>query len=205
MKHLALAAALLLPPAPALAQAGFDGVDLAKTVTYYVGEGEPRAGFREGDRQLAEWAVAAWANRAEPRAQTAAAPEATAAVRIYWVQASDGLFGEMRVRRLGDGFSVDVYVNADTDGLGANLAGRARSDPLFRDTLVFLTCVHELGHAFGLEHTDAFADIMYSFQYGGDFLAYFMRFRDQLKTRADIPKASPFSAGDLAALRAVRR
>ena len=69
-------------------------------------------------------------------------------------------------------------------------------DPLFRDTVVYLTCVHELGHAFGLTHTRFFADIMYSFQYGGDFGTYFMRFRDQLDVWDDIRGASPLSAAD---------
>jgi len=74
----------------------------------------------------------------------------------------------------------------------------AQQDPLFRDAIVYLTCVHELGHAFGLTHTRAFADIMYSFQFGGDFVAYFRRFRDRLRDRESIPVASPFSAGDRA-------
>ena len=55
-----------------------------------------------------------------------------------------------------------------------------------RDTIVYLTCLHESGHALGLVHTRAFADIMYSFQYGGDITAYFERYRVQLKMRADI-------------------
>jgi hypothetical protein len=37
---------------------------------------------------------------------------------------------------------------------------------------------------------------MYSFQYGGDFVAYFMRFRDQLEVWDDIGLASPFSTTD---------
>jgi hypothetical protein len=92
--------------------------------------------------------------------------------------------------------AADVFVRPDTDGLGPDIAQRARLDPLFRDTVVYLTCVHELGHAFGLSHTSAFADIMYSFQYGGDFVAYFMRFREQLEVWDDIEHASPFSSAD---------
>ena len=38
------------------------------------------------------------------------------------------------------------------------------ADALLRETIVYLTCLHESGHAFGLPHTRNFADIMYSFQ-----------------------------------------
>jgi hypothetical protein len=82
-----------------------------------------------------------------------------------------------------------------------DIALRARQDPLFRDAVVYLTCVHELGHAFGLSHTAAFPDIMYSFQYGGDFVAYFGRFRERLEVWDDIERATPFSMADGRAFR----
>ena len=56
--------------------------------------------------------------------------------------------------------------------------------------------VHESGHALGLAHTSAFADIMYSFQYGGDIEEYFGRYRRKLETRGDIAKNSGMSAAD---------
>jgi hypothetical protein len=69
-----------------------------------------------------------------------------------------------------------------------------------RDAIVYLTCLHESGHALGLAHTRSFADIMYSFQYGGDITAYFQRYRVLLKTRADIPAHSGISDADRVAL-----
>ena len=65
---------------------------------------------------------------------------------------------------------------------------------------MYLTCVHELGHALGLQHTSDYADIMYSFQFGGDIQAYFGRYRKRLTHRPDIAKTSPFSDGDLTQL-----
>ena len=62
---------------------------------------------------------------------------------------------------------------------------------------MYLTCLHESGHALGLSHTDQFADIMYYFGYGGDINEYFGRYRRKLSTREDIRKNSGLSAADM--------
>ena len=90
-----------------------------------------------------------------------------------------------------------VNVTVQVEQLGDPLAARAIQDSLLRDTIVYLTCVHELGHAVGLPHTRNFEDIMYYFGYGGDIVQYFMRYRNKLQSRADIPKYSGLSAGDV--------
>ena len=74
--------------------------------------------------------------------------------------------------------------------------GKLDSDRLMRDVIVYLTCLHETGHALGLPHTAAFADIMYSFQFGGDIEEYFGRYRRKLEGRGDIAKNSGMSAAD---------
>ena len=171
-------------------------LDRSVPITYFIAEGSPESGFKEGDRTLAEWALEAWARQADPPVDMAPGPEASATIRVYWVAAGAGLYGEMRRRMVDGRRAADVFVHPDTEALGLDIAQRARLDPLFRDTVVYLTCVHELGHAFGLAHTSAFADIMYSFQYGGDFVDYFMRFREQLEAWDVIEGALPFSAAD---------
>jgi hypothetical protein len=173
------------------------------TVTYYVAEADPSAGSRPGDRDLAVRALEAWARLRSPAVELVAADEDEALVRVYWLPVGEGLYGEMRAREMDGRPAADVYVHPDTDTLGPDIARAARGDPLFRDTIVYLTCVHELGHAFGLEHTADFADIMYSFVYGGDLVAYFTRFREQLASRADIGTADPFSDGDVRAFRSL--
>jgi hypothetical protein len=171
-------------------------LDVSEPVTYFIADGSADSGFKEEDRTLAEWALEAWGKQTDPPVEMAPGPEASATIRVYWVPPGVGLYGEMRGRIVEGRRDADVFVHPDTDGLGPDISRKARLDPLFRDTVVYLTCVHELGHAFGLPHTGAFADIMYSFQYGGDFVAYFMRFREQLKVWDDIERTSPFSAAD---------
>jgi len=176
-------------------------LDRSEPITYFIAEGSAASGFKEGDLVLAGFALEAWGGQVDPPVDVVPGPEASATIRVYWVAAGAGRYGEMRGRMVEGRLAADVFVHPDTDGLGPDIAQRARLDPLFRDTVVYLTCVHELGHAFGLSHTGVFADIMYSFQYGGDFVSYFMRFRDQLDVRNDIGRTSPFSVADSDAFR----
>jgi hypothetical protein len=200
-RALLLGLVVLGGPAALCAQEGAWRLDLTEPVTYFIADGSSDSGTQARDRTLAVWALEAWGARALPPVTFTPGPEGSAVIRIYWVPAGGGLYGEMRARRIGMRRGADIFVRPDMEGLGADIAEMARRDPLFRDTVVYLTCVHELGHAFGLIHTAAFADIMYSFQHGGDFVAYFRRFRDQLTEWKDIPRASPFSGGDRAAFR----
>ncbi|HEY3092027.1 MAG TPA: matrixin family metalloprotease, partial [Vicinamibacterales bacterium] len=78
-------------------------------------------------------------------------------------------------------------------------------DPLTRGIVVYLTALHELGHALGLEHTRNFDDIMYLFRQPGDGPRYFGNYRRLLQTADDIgtAKATGLSAYDVESLRAL--
>ena len=198
---LTITALALYPPVTFSTQQDVWRLDLSEPLTYFIADGSVDSGFQEGDRRLAEWALEAWGKQSYPPLRIVPGAEATATIRIYWVPAGSGLYGEMRGRLVEGRRGADVFVHPNTDNLGPDIAQKARSDSLFRATVIYLTCVHELGHAFGLRHTNRFADIMYSFEYGGDFVAYFMRFREKIEAWDHIPEASPFSTSDARAYR----
>ncbi len=153
---------------------------------------------RKEDPELARWALEAWQQSgAGALVVKPVAQERSARLRIHWVTGRSQLYGEARPFAFEGKRGADVYVLPSM--------ARAGEDPLLRETVVYLTCLHETGHALGLAHTDAFADIMYTFQLGGDIAEYFGRFRRQLKTRGDIARANAISPADHAALAAALR
>ena len=148
------------------------------------------SGCNQNDEELARWAFEAWQRESGNRIVFAKSPNRDhARLTVHW-STGDELYGETRpvIGGLEKG-APEIYILP-----GAN-ATRV-TDPLLRDTIVFLTFVHETGHALGLSHTANFVDIMYSFQYGGDISAYFDRYRRFLTKRSDIAQHSGLSDGD---------
>jgi hypothetical protein len=165
----------------------------ADTTTFWV---EPctvmTAACEAGDGDLARWALAAWETASVGRLHfTETKDRGQALIRVRWADKDSGLFGE----------SVSILVNGRRGSeLHILIPEHNPKDTLLRDTVVYLTCLHESGHALGLPHTRAFADIMYNFQFGGDIEEYFGRYRRLLATREDIHKNAGMSPSDRAAL-----
>lgn len=178
-------------------------LDGREPIAVFIADGDGRTGFRSSDRQLAQWAFEAWQRTAGDGLRLVNRSEPEAIVRLYWAGPNDGQYGEMRSVTVGGRRGAEVFVRPDVTALGDEISARARRDPLLRDTIVYLTCLHELGHAFGLVHTRNFEDVMYFFGYGGDIAEYFGRYRARLRSRSDIASTSGLSASDERVIRSL--
>jgi hypothetical protein len=181
-------------------------LDARHPISFYIEDGKGVPGYQDSDRELAKTAFQAWSRESGGNLKfTESKTRDGALILVRWISPTEGLYGETQRIEINGKPGAVVNVMPLVSAQGEPLASRAVQDLLLRDSIVYLTCVHELGHAVGLAHTSKFDDIMYYFGYGGNILDYFMRYRNQIQSRADIAKHSGLSAGDVGTLHALYR
>ena len=155
---------------------------------------------------LVERAMRTWTRAAEGRftlervtdargaAASAVMRDAAVHVRFMAADYRYGVTAPRVDRQTGLIVRADVAVAAD--------AGRT---PLERSIIVYLTALHELGHALGLEHTTDINTIMYLFRQPGDGERFFGAYAQRAHSLDDIgsERATGLSPDDVTALRAL--
>ena len=122
-------------------------LDTSEPIPYFIADGSGQARYRSSDRELARWALEAWQRTAAGTLRFQQASESSALIRLYWIEPNAGTYGEMRPLAVGRRRGAAVFIQPDVESLGEEIAARARADTLLRESIVYLTCLHELGHA----------------------------------------------------------
>ncbi len=157
------------------------------------------SGAPRGADALVTRALDAWSAAASPHLIFNRGTRDTAKLRIHFATAP-GVYGETRP-------DIDPGTGLIRRAEVVIATGVAGDDPLNQRIVLYLTALHELGHAIGMRHTDTFADIMYSFRRPDDGERYFGAYRRRLNAVDDIgsEKATGLSADDIAAVRQLYR
>ena len=173
----------------------------AEDYTYWIEPCPPETarttGCQAGDPELGRWALEAWQREAGGAIVfKKSATEEHARFRMHWVNGSSGLYGETEPAIVDGKRGANIYV------LPSVAPG---ADALLRDAIVYLTCLHESGHALGLVHTGRLRRHHVQLSVRRRHPAYFGRYRVLFKARADIAAHSGISDADRVALRAALR
>ena len=135
-------------------------LDPTGRISYFIADEIPHSGYRPGDDDLATWALQEWERASHGTIHfERTLDEAESLLRLFFLNPGPAKIGTsqrfMSMRRV----RAMVTVRANVEVLVEPLGTLVKKDSLLRDTIVYLTCLHEIGHALGLPHSSSQDDV----------------------------------------------
>jgi len=167
-------------------------------ISFFIAAPEAKAGYRDGDAELAVWALREWQHRVgSPLRFERVDTEDAATIRVHWLPWSEeAALGRMEPSTVNGRTTASIEIRPDEFRFRPTVRRRIIEDPLMRDVVVYYVCLHEIGHALGLTHSESPGDIMWP-GVNGVTLPVYDHYRHRIETRDDIPKAEWLSHDDV--------
>jgi len=174
-------------------------------IRYFIADAEAGSRVKPGDTQLVLWAIEEWERNAGGLLRfTRSNTDRGALLHFHWLSFhEDGALGRTAPSDEGGHTGMSISITPDEGHFRPGVRRRVLDDPLMRDVVLYFVCLHEIGHALGLTHSDNPRDIMWPGNAGGVTLPVYDRHRHRLQSRDGIPGTPWLSSDDIARLKAV--